>query len=171
MAISTGRERVDGSSIMLFSYTASGYKSIAHGTSHTLSISADTEDLNTKDAGVYGLTEVSKLNWSIQADHLYTRDGYDTFFKAMTKKQPVTVLFGLKADAELPPSGTPSDVNISADGNWTANTSYVYSGMAIISSLDWQAAAGSKSTVSVTLNGQGEIKAGQMSNPVAWPTT
>ena len=162
MAVSNGRKLVDGSNIMLFTYQSNGYKSIAHGTSHTLSLSADTEDINTKDAGLYGMTEVSKINWTISADHMYTNDGYNTFFTAMTAKEPITVVFGLKADAEL--NGTPADVNISADGNWTANTSYVYSGKAIISSLDWQAAAGSKSTISVTLNGQGAITSGQPSN-------
>ena len=162
MAVSTGRQLVKGSDIMLFIKDGTSYKSIAHGTSHSLSISADTEDINTKDTGIYGMTEVNKLNWSIQADHMYTRDGYNTFFTTMTTMAPVTVVFGLKADAEI--AGTPADVNISADGNWTPNTSYVYHGQAIITSLDWNADAGSKATVSVTLNGQGSITQGAPSN-------
>lgn len=161
MAVSAGRQMVDGSNIMLFSYQTDGYKSIAHGTSHSLSLSADTQDINTKDAGVYGLTEVNRINWEIQAEHMYTNDGYDTFFTAMTSKAPIKVLFGLKADAEI--GGTPADVNINADGNWTPNTSYIYSGNAIITSLSWNAEAGQKSTVSVTLNGQGAISKGQPS--------
>lgn len=162
MAVSNGRKLVDGSNIMLFTYQSNGYKSIAHGTSHTLSLSADTEDINTKDSGVWGLTEVNKINWNIQCEHMYTNDGYDTFFTAMNTKEPITVVFGLKADAEI--AGTPADVNISADGNWTANTSYIYSGKAIISSLDWQAAAGSKSTISCSLQGQGAITKGTPSS-------
>ena len=163
MAVSAGRQMVDGSNIMLFSYeTSTGlYKSIAHGTSHSLSLSADTQDINTKDAGVYGLTEVNKINWEIQAEHMYTHDGYDEFFTNMTNKTPIKVLFGLKADAEI--GGTPADVNINADGNWTPNSSYIYSGNAIITSLNWNAEAGQKSTVSVTLNGQGAISKGQPS--------
>lgn len=159
MAVSTGRQMVSGSDIMLFTYQTNGYKSIAHGTSHSLSLSADTEDINTKDAGIYGLTEVNKINWEIQSDHMYTHDGYDTFFDAMTTREPITVVFGLKSET----SGTPADVNISADGNWTPNTAYVYSGKAIITSLNWQADAGSKATVSATLQGQGAISKGQPS--------
>lgn len=158
MAISAGRKLVNGSDIMLFSYQSGAYKSIAHGTSHSLSLSADTEDINTKDAGVWGMTEVNKINWEISADHMYTNDGYDTFFTAMTAKQPITVIFGLKADAEI--SGSPQDVNITTDGNWTTNTTYIYSGNAIITSLDWNADAGSKSTISVALQGQGSIAKG-----------
>lgn len=158
MAVSAGRKMVNGSDIMLFSYQGGEYKSIAHGTSHSLSLSADTEDINTKDAGVWGLTEVNKINWEITADHMYTNDGYDTFFTAMTAKQPITVVFGLKADEEI--AGNPADVNISSDNNWTPNTTYVYSGKAIITSLDWNADAGSKATISATLNGQGAISKG-----------
>lgn len=162
MPVSNGRKLVKGSDIMLFvGNSTNGYKSIAHGTSHSLSISADTEEISTKDTGIYGMTEVNRLNWEIQADHMYTNDGYNTFFTAMTAMDPITVVFGLKADAEI--AGTPADVNITSDGNWNANTSYVYSGQAIITSLDWNADAGSKSTVSVSLAGQGSIKAGQPS--------
>lgn len=158
MAVSNGRKMVNGNDIMLFTYQTNGYKSIAHGTSHSLSLSADTEEINTKDAGVWGLTEVNKINWSISAEHMYTNDGYNTFFTAMTAKTPITVVFGLKSDTEI--AGTPADVNISADGNWTANTSYIYSGKAIITSLDWNADAGSKATISVELQGQGSISSG-----------
>ena len=158
MAVSAGRKMVKGSDIMLFTYQSGEYQSIAHGTSHSLSLSADTEDINTKDAGKFGLTEVNKLNWEISADHMYTHDGYDTFFTAMNAMEPITVVFGLKADSEI--AGTPADVNISADGNWTTNSSYIYSGKAIITSLDWNADAGSKSTISVNLQGQGAITKG-----------
>ena len=163
----TSYSMVSGSDIMLFTYQGNAYKSICHGTSHSLSLSADTEDINTKDAGAFGLTEVNKINWTIQADHMYTNEGYDTFFTAMTSKAPITVVFGLKADAEI--AGTPADVNISSAGNWTPqSTSYIYSGQAIITSLDWQAAAGSKSTVSCTLQGQGSIVEGQPLTAIPW---
>lgn len=158
MAVSAGRKMVKGSDIMLFTYQDNGYKSIAHGTSHSLSLSADTEDINTKDAGKYGLTEVNKINWEISADHMYTSDGYDTFFSAMNEMEPITVVFGLKKDSEI--AGTPADVNISNDGEWTLNSTYIYSGKAIITSLDWNADAGSKSTISVNLQGQGAITKG-----------
>lgn len=154
MAVSTGRQLVSGNDIMLFTYQTDGYKSIAHGTSHTLSLSADTEAINTKDAGKYGMNEVNKINWEIQADHMYTNDGYDTFFTSMNSAEPITVVFGLKSE------DSSYTVNITSDGNWTPNSSYVYSGQAIISNLNWQAASGSKSTVSVTLQGQGAISKG-----------
>lgn len=153
MAVSAGRTIQDGGNIMLF---IDG-KSVAHASSHSLNISSQTEEINTKDCGEFGMTTVSQLTWEITADHFYTSDGYDTFFDAMTDMEPIDVVFGLKAAAELPPNGTPKDVNVSADGYWTKGASY-YFGQAIISSLNWTAAKGSKSTFSATLSGQGSIQ-------------
>lgn len=149
---------VNGSDIMLFTYTSGvGYTSIAHGTSHSLSLSADTEEINTKDLGPFGSTEVNKINWEIQADHMYTNSDYQSLFDKMMERESITVVFGLKNE--------PSDAVI--DGSsytyWTPASSYIYSGKAIITSLDWQAAAGSKATFSTTLQGQGKIEKGMPS--------
>lgn len=167
MAVSDGRKMKDGGDIMLFYYDGTSYTSIAHGSSHQLSLSTQTEDINTKDAGRGTLTEVSKIAWSITADHLYTRDGWNTFYSYMmadTTSNPtanqITVVFGEK-DASTP--GT-ADVNISADGNWVPNSyssySYVYSGKAVINSLNLNAQNGQKATVSVELQGQGLLTRG-----------
>lgn len=184
MAVSAGRQMRDGGDIMLFYWDGSSYTSIAHGTSHQLSLSTQTEDINTKDAGKFGLTEVSRIQWSITADHLYTRDGWNTFYSYMTANTTVNpdankviVVFGEK-DGTTP--GT-DDVNIKADGNWTPNSTtgsysyvasdgtwatgscayaYVYSGKAVINSLNLNAQNGQKATVSVELQGQGALSRG-----------
>lgn len=160
----TSYSTVKGSDIMLFTYTSEGYQSIAHGTSHSLSLSADTEDINDKDCSIYGKTEVNKINWEIQADHMYTTSDYDKLFQTMTYMKPITVVFGLKADSDT------QEVNKDSAGYWT-NGSYIYGGNAIITSLDWNADAGSRSTISVTLQGQGAITKGEQTDPIAFPTT
>jgi len=165
MAVSAGRQMRDGGDIMLFYYDGTSYTSIAHGTSHQLSLSTQTEDINTKDAGKFGLTEVSRIQWSITADHLYTRDGWNTFYSYMTANtttnpdaNKITVVFGEK-DGATP--GT-DDVNIKADGNWVPESTYayVYSGVAVINSLNLNAQNGQKATISVELQGQGALSKG-----------
>lgn len=165
MAVSNGRQMRDGGDIMLFYYDGSSYTSIAHGSSHQLSLSTQTEDVNSKDAGKFGLTEVSRIQWSITADHMYTRDGWNTFYSYMTAdttsnpdSNKLVVVFGEK-DANTP--GT-ADVNISADGNWVPEStySYVYSGVAVINSLNLNAQNGQKATISVELQGQGALSKG-----------
>lgn len=165
MAVSNSRLMRDGGDIMLFYYDGTSYTSIAHGTSHQLSLNAETEDINTKDAGKFGMTEVSRITWEITADHMYTRDGFNTFYSYMMGdpskgENKLTVVFGEK-DYVSP--GT-DDVNISADGNWLPDSesayAYVYSGVAVISSLSVDATNGQKATISVTLNGQASFSPG-----------
>lgn len=157
MAVSANRQLMDGSNIMLFSYTSSGYKSVAHASSHTLSISTEQEEINTKDAGAASWVTASRYNWEITCDHFYTSEGYEKFLDLITNpaNNQMKVAFGLKSATEI--AGTPKDVNKDSDGEWNPNTSYVYYGTVTVSNLDWTAAAGSKSTFSATLNGVGAI--------------
>lgn len=154
MAVSDGRILRDGQNIMLFAYTSNGYKSIAHASSHSLSISTETEEINTKDSGAASWITASKYSWEISCDHFYTTEGYDTFFNLITdpSNNELKVCFGLKNEAD-----DAAAVNLSSDGNWTPKTSYVYYGTVTVSSLDWQADSGSKSTFSATLQGKGQI--------------
>lgn len=159
MAVSANRQLVDGSDIMLFKKDGSSYKSIAHASSHTLSISTEQEEINTKDSGSATWVTASRYSWEISVDSFYTSEGYETFLDLITNPagNQMTVAFGLKADSERGANGTPKDVNKTADGEWTAGSSYVYYGTVTVSNLDWTADAGSKSTFSATLNGVGGI--------------
>lgn len=158
--LSAGRKIQNGSDIMLFQWNGSSYTSIAHGTSHSLSLSTQTETINSKDYGKFGATEVSQITWEISADHLYTTDGFDAFYSYMmadTTSNPsanqMKVVFGLKA------SGADAvNTETTGDGNWTpSTTAYLYAGDCTVSSLSINADAGSKATVSATLSGIGPI--------------
>ena len=51
----TPKQIIKGDDLMLFIPDGSnGYKSIAYATSHTLTMSAETTDVNTKDHGEWG---------------------------------------------------------------------------------------------------------------------
>lgn len=152
MAVSDNRKMKEGGNIMLFAYTTGGYKSVAHASSHTLSLSADSEEINTKDAGGFAWTEPGKINWEISVDSFYTNEGYSFFMGKMLAKEDFKVCFGPKAESDDSPS-----VNLNSDGNWTPASSYVYYGTVGITSLDWTAAQGSKSTFTATLVGKGSL--------------
>ena len=49
-----------GTDIMVFVKQDGIYKSIAHATSHTLSISGETQEVNSKDYGEFGSSTVNK---------------------------------------------------------------------------------------------------------------
>ena len=161
MAVSDGRKVRDGRDLMLFYWNGTSYTSIAHASSHTLSLNTQTETISSKDFSKFGATDISQINWEISSDNLYTDDGFDTFYSYMmadTTSDPnankMVCIFGLKSSST---PGTDS-VNVDSDGNWVPGTSYVYKGLATVSSLSINADAGSKATVSATLSGYGELE-------------
>ena len=158
----TPKKIIKGDDLMLFVPVVVGstttYKSIAYATSHTLTMTADTVDINTKDHGEWGSTTVNKIKWSISSENLYTDEDYDLLFDAMIAKQPLKVIFGKKAEA---------DSVIVADGdaaNYTpANqdaqhaNAYMREGNVIITSLTANTPSGDNATYSVEFQGVGAL--------------
>lgn len=142
---------IKGRDLMLFD---SDGKSLAFATNHTLTITAETTDISSKDHGIWGATEVSKYTWEIQSENLYTEAGYANMFDKMLAGDSMTVKFGLK-QTPTSPDATVAD---SADlANWSAGTHY-YTGDALITSLTANANNGDNATYSVTLTGVSQIK-------------
>lgn len=143
---------IKGRDLMLFDGDGHSY---AWATNHTLTITAETTDISSKDHGIWGGSEVSRYTWEITSENLYSTEAYDEMFGTMITGEPITVRFGLKQ--------TPADpaMNV-ADGNtalpfWYSQNSF-YEGKAIISSLVANANNGENATFSVTLTGNGAIK-------------
>ena len=61
-----------GTDIMVFVKQDGVYKSIAHATSHTFSMSGETQEVNSKDYGEFGSSTVNKINWEITSENLMT---------------------------------------------------------------------------------------------------
>lgn len=139
---------IKGDDLMLFD--ASGH-SIAYATSHVLTVNAETVDINTKDHGVWGGSEVNKITWEISSDNLYTDDAYDALFNLLLAKQAVDVYFGHKTE-----TGTGTVVDGDYD-YWTKGTG-CYTGKAYITSLVANANSGENATLQVTLKGAGKIE-------------
>lgn len=152
------KKLIEGSDLMLF-YNG---KSLAHASSHTLSLSANTEEINTKDTGVWGMTEVGNITWEITSDYMYTVADYETIFDLMLAKNPIDVVFGLKAGYKGSQSYDPSATrNVDDDGNWVPDsTANMYKGKVIITNLEVSASAGEKATYSITMQGYGAITKG-----------
>ena len=130
-------------------------KSIAYATNHTMTLTAETQDISSKDHGIYGASEVGKITFEITTENLYTTADYDALFAAMTAGNPVQVKFGIKQ--------TPSNPDlVPADGstglqNWSPGSTY-YQGNAIITSLVANAPNGEQATFTATFTGQGKIQ-------------
>ena len=133
--------KIRGGDMMLF---VNG-KSIAYATSHTLSISGDTQDTSNKDegGGDWASNEVSKLSWTAQSENMYSVDG---LFDLMVAKTPIAATFSKKKETvtDAPSSG------------WTASTPD-YEGKVVITSLELNAPNGEYATYTVQFTGVGAL--------------
>ena len=141
--------KIKGGDMMLF---VNG-KSIAYATSHTLTISADTQDTSNKDegGGNWSANEASTLSWSAQSENMYSLDGagsnFDDLFDIMVAKTPVTATFSKK---------TETAVNVPESG-WTASKPD-YEGKVVITSLELNAPNGEYATYTVQFTGIGALQ-------------
>lgn len=142
---------IKGRDLMLFN---SDGHSFAYATNHTLTITAETSDISSKDHGVWSASEVSRYSWEISSENLYTTEDYDSLFTSMLAGTPLTIRFGLKA-TPADPTMTPADGNLALP-YWTSQNSF-YEGKVIITSLTANAANGENATYSLTLTGVGSI--------------
>lgn len=135
-------------------------KSIAYATSHTLSISGDTQDTSNKDegGGNWASSEVSILNWTASSDNLYSTDGegnnFEDLFDIMIAKTPVQAVFCLKSQTNL------TDV---PDGGWSPSVPK-YVGNVVITSLEVNAPNGEYATFTAQFTGVGALTKQTSSN-------
>lgn len=149
--------KIQGGDLMLFI----GGKSIAYATNHTLEISGDTTDTSNKDegGGKWGSQEVSKINWTVSSENLFSTDGegenFDDLFDALTNGTELTAVFGIK-------TGSATEV---PSGGWTPDTSSMrYTGKLIVNSLSLNAPNGEYATYTANFTGVGALTKTSSSN-------
>lgn len=139
---------IKGRDLMLFDENG---HSFAFSTSSSISCTAEQGDISSKDHGLWGAAEVTKISWEISTENLYTSDNYDKMFDALTTATPIKVRFGLKSETD--------NTKTVADGDyeyWTSTDTY-YEGTVVITSLQANANNGENATYSATLTGSGKI--------------
>lgn len=141
--------KIKGGDMMLFLQG----KSISFATSHTLSISGETQDTSNKDegGGDWQSQEVGILSWEASTENMYSADGqgdnFDDLFDLMVAKTPIDAVFAKKSQ---------NTTNV-PDGGWTAGTSG-YKGKVVITSLELNAPNGEYATYSASFTGVGALE-------------
>lgn len=140
---------VKGDELMLFQ----GGTALGYATAHTFNITANEIEVASKDHGLWGASEIGKLDWECTAECYYTDADYDSLFTAMQAKQPITITFAHASNySDNGLSGVGAGATVEA---WTSGAGYT--GKAIITSLSANANTGEKATFSVTFKGFGSI--------------
>ncbi len=142
--------KVKGGDLMLFIGEGVDKKSIGYATNHTFSVNAATVDVSNKDegGGDWESSEVSRLSWSATSENFYA-DGaagmtYTDLLNLMTNKTQVNVVIS-DVDTSVSSNFSPTD-------GWTMGYA-VFSGKAIIESLELNAQNGEYATFTISLKG------------------
>ena len=142
-------------------------KSIASATNHTLTISSDTEDINTKDTG-FGLwttTQIKSMSWTVSSENLIstfytdepdtTKDKYTytKLFDMMVARQPLDITFAVRSGADLDytyrDEQTEAMTPMAGDG---------FIGKALITNITYNANVGDNASMTIELSGCGALK-------------
>lgn len=125
----------------------------ALATSHSLSITAETSEAASKDDGAWGAATVTKFSWEGSTEALVSMDesanSFDAMYDAMMTRQPVDIISGRPSNA--------TDDGVPEEG-WTAPTTKMYKGKALITSLQRNDPNGDNSTMTVTFTGVGRLE-------------
>lgn len=140
---------VRGDDLMLFD--ASGH-SFAYATSHTLAVSADAQEISSKDSGKWKANKVTKLSWEISSENLYTEEDYTALMDKMLSRELIPISFGVKDADELDVDG----IDVHTNAYWSKGT-VGYKGSAYITSINANANTGENATYSVTLTGASSL--------------
>lgn len=140
---------VAGKDLMIFV----GGKATALATSHSLSITAETSEAASKDDGAWGAATVTKFSWEGSTEALVSMDddanSFDAMYDAMMTREPVDIVSGRPTNA--------TDDGIPEEG-WTAPTTNLYKGKALITSLQRNDPNGDNSTMTVKFTGVGRLE-------------
>lgn len=152
--------KIRGKHLMLFVGTAAGTrKAIALCTNSTLSLSAETEDIQTKDDAMAANPEISYISWEATSENYYTvgtetvQATSDMLMSLMINKTPVYVSFGQAnnaSDSDVPEGGW-------LDADITAIQPQYYEGIGLITSLEITAQNGEYATCNMTITGKGAL--------------
>lgn len=153
---------VNGSDIMLFREVVSGgtttLKPLAYCTSHSMSVSAESQSVSNKDCGKFGASIAGTITWEITSSSLYAVADYDEVMAVMLSREPIRVYMGMKEELNSEDGLVRAGGSDSSLTEWTPEFSAgMYSGVATITSLSLNADNGSVASYDATFTGSGPL--------------
>lgn len=144
------KEIIKGDELQLFINGQTGCP--AWCTNHTLTLSTSTQEIGTKDHGVWNGTNVTKISWELTGEYLANTVDYNYFFDTMVHRRQISVKFAQVSNYNengLQSVGGPVEYWIAGNNYWQGNC--------IITNLQLNAPTGENATVSITLTGSGPL--------------
>lgn len=144
-------EIVKGSVLMLFIDDNNTYKPVAFATSHSLSVTVNTTEVSTKDHGAYPAVVANTISWSVTTENLYSDTSEAALMALVKAKTPVHIKFAKASN------WTDEGIVGNENPEWTAASTVVAEGDALITSLSINAPAGDNATMTAEFTGIGAL--------------
>lgn len=123
-------------------------------TSHTLTLTGNSSEVNTKDHGLFASNDTTSLSWELTGEFLYSTTDFDTMFDYYVSAQPVMIKF-----AKVKNFSTQGLTRVGGDVvAWIPDDKSYRQGYALITSLTTNANAGENATYSITFTGTGALR-------------
>ena len=153
----TNSDIFKGSALQLFV----GSSTIAFATSHTLSITTNTNEIATKDHGDYPAVLPTTITWEVTCENLYATDSLNTLLSAVKSRTPLTVKFAevanySQANGSYSYNAVEEGIVDTTKTAWTLGK-VIGQGKAYVTSYSINAAAGDNASISATLTGCGQL--------------
>lgn len=152
---------IKGGELMLFisNTETGGFKSIAQATNHTLTITANTSDISTKDinAGKWTAVDANTFSWTVTSENLVCDDPegvkYEDLVEYMINGTEIHGVFGQVGNQT---KGTNDEIKVPT-GGWTPKTTDGLRGRMIITNLVKNAPVGDNASFTVDFTGIGPL--------------
>lgn len=132
-------------------------EAIAFATSESLSITPNTTEVSTKSHGLYPSLIVNSIGWTVSVENLASDNGMkalNALVNSAKNNTPVHLKFGTPANWTDKGIVNPGPQGPQA---WTAPSTILAEGDAILTSYSWNAPAGDNLTMSAEFTGVGEL--------------
>jgi hypothetical protein len=144
---------VKGDEMQLFLELNGVTKALGYATAHSFSRSAETQEVASKDHGLFPATNVTRISWSVGCDALYTDADYDALVEVMDAAQPIYAYFCHVSNYDTKGLAGVGEGTVSY---WAGGAGY--KGKVIVANLDGTFNNGENATFSMTLNGVGSLQ-------------
>lgn len=159
---------IKGNLINLFYYEKTGsstgsWKALAYGQSHSLSMSAESSEISSKDHGLHPDKEITNISWSLSGEYYFTKENADLIMKMANKAETFSFAFAQVKDATSGDSYAATglkDVTGEPNGaeKWEIGTStFVRYGNGKVTSCEISSSAGEVGSVSLEITGEGAL--------------
>lgn len=145
-----------GNLIHLFYHDGKSWKTLAYGQSHSMSRSAETSEVSSKDHGIWPDQLVSGNSWSMSGEYLFTPANANVIFGMADKATPYTICMAQVAQTDWA-AGIQPVTDISTNAAWTIGEAWVKYGNALVTSCELTANNGEVATLSVEFTGSGSL--------------